>query len=697
MTTAPSIIPVNPSGIPAELKAINQWVLWRNVVRDSKPTKEPYQLSGLLAATDDPSTWTTFDAAFAAYERGGFSGIGFVFAPGGGYVGIDFDGCRNPANGSIDYWALSSMEDFSSYAEVSPSGTGFKVFVKGELPTDKTGAKTGKHNQPPGMGYGGKKPGIEIYQRGRYFAVTGHRLPDAPASVISFNGELHEWFGRVFTPKPAPEAAKPVSTSAPSIDRAKLVDRAIAYLAKVPAAISGQRGHDAAFHAACVCRCGFGLSLGESFLALADWNAACVPPWSEAELRHKLEDAGKEPVTLDLLNADRRNGYQGDCQKTDPREYGIDLDDQPRDYERASDDDRHGDDKPRRPPVQRRTIGELVEEFPRLREPVIEGWVRRGETGNIISVSKIGKSWLVYYIAFSFVLRHMIFDRFATSGGRLLIIDNELHETTLASRMRTVVDAMGIEWGDVKDQIDVWTLRGNLRNVFELSVEFGDIPTGTYALIVFDAKYRMLGEDASENDNAAETRFYNEVDRLAEQTGAAILMVHHSTKGSQSDKRTTDVGAGAGAQSRAADCHLVLREHEEENCVVLDGAVRSFKPVEPLALRWEYPLWIVADDIDPSDLKGKRSEVDERQQQKDDEAQGEVIDAANGWKSRGQLKQATGLGYGRLDRACAQLLKSAHLESQEAPREGKRGPLTVTQYRKSIKARATKEATDDTF
>ena len=65
----------------------------------------------------------------------------------------------------------------------------------------------------------------------------------------------------------------------------------------------------------------------------------------------------------------------------------------------------------------------------------------------------------------------------------------------------------------------------------------------------------------------------------------------------------TDVGAGAGAQSRATDTHLVLRPHEEEGCVVLDAAVRSWPPVEPRCLRWTFPVWNPDDSLDPEALK----------------------------------------------------------------------------------------------
>jgi hypothetical protein len=302
---------VHPAGIPAELKALPQWVLWRNEERDGKSTKVPYTPDGLRRAeSDNAATWGTFDSVIGRYTAGGFSGVGFVFTLEAGIVGIDLDGCRNPETGDVDGWAMPTLS-FDSYCEISPSGTGLKMFLLGALPTDKTGAKTKEHNAPAGNGYGGKKPGIEAYQRGRFFAVTGHGLPDFTNRLTAYNGELADWFHATFTPKPT----MPTVTPAPSPltftvgaavdDRQHLIERAKAYLRKMPAAVSGARGHDRAFHAACVLRCDFGLPFDDAWAAIRDWNSTCSPPWNEAELRHKLENAGEQPVTLRL-----RNGQQ---------------------------------------------------------------------------------------------------------------------------------------------------------------------------------------------------------------------------------------------------------------------------------------------------------------------------------------------------------------------------------------------------
>lgn len=74
-----------------------------------------------------------------------------------------------------------------------------------------------------------------------------------------------------------------------------LLRRARAYLAKVEGAVSGRRGHDRTFRAACVLVQKFGLSIEQAFPLLWEWNVArCQPPWSERELLHKLDDARKK-------------------------------------------------------------------------------------------------------------------------------------------------------------------------------------------------------------------------------------------------------------------------------------------------------------------------------------------------------------------------------------------------------------------
>ena len=106
---------------------------------------------------------------------------------------------------------------------------------------------------------------------------------------------------------------------------------------------------------------------------------------------------------------------------------------------------------------------------------------------------------------------------------------------------------------------------------------------------------------------------YNLIDSVTERLDCSWLNIHHSSRGSQSEKSVTDTGSGAGAQSRAADSHVILRQHEEPDCVVLDAALRSFPPIEPVVLRWNFPLWSPDDSLDPGQLKRKQTGGEQQQ------------------------------------------------------------------------------------
>jgi hypothetical protein len=96
-----------------------------------------------------------------------YDGIGFVFTPDDPFAGIDLDNCRDTATGEIDPWAEEVLAQFGdTYAEVSPSGTGVKLFGIGALPG-------------PGRHVGN----VELYDSKRYFTVTGHKLPCFPSEV----------------------------------------------------------------------------------------------------------------------------------------------------------------------------------------------------------------------------------------------------------------------------------------------------------------------------------------------------------------------------------------------------------------------------------------------------------------------------------------------------------------------------------
>jgi putative DNA primase/helicase len=108
------------------------------------------------------------------------------------------------------------------------------------------------------------------------------------AAVKMLAHDVADMIGEPMKDAPAQAPATTPRVTAPAAPDA--MDRARRYLDKLPPAISGQGGHDATFHAACeLFR--FGLGDADAMALLREYNARCVPPWSDAELAHKMDDA----------------------------------------------------------------------------------------------------------------------------------------------------------------------------------------------------------------------------------------------------------------------------------------------------------------------------------------------------------------------------------------------------------------------
>jgi putative DNA primase/helicase len=152
---APSkkILPILVENIPEELKVRPQWIVWKAV--GEKPDKVPYSAkTGYKASSTDLMSWSTFEEALEAYEKSSYAGVGFVFSSGDPYTGIDLDCCVDE-RGQIDDWALEIVRYLDSYTELSVTGSGLHIIVRGDVPNRR-------------------KDGVEVYSSKRFFTVAGH-------------------------------------------------------------------------------------------------------------------------------------------------------------------------------------------------------------------------------------------------------------------------------------------------------------------------------------------------------------------------------------------------------------------------------------------------------------------------------------------------------------------------------------------
>jgi len=314
------------------------------------------------------------------------------------------------------------------------------------------------------------------------------------------------------------------------------------------------------------------------------------------------------------------------------------------------------------------TANELVESHPKEAAPLIDGLLRRGETANLIAAPKAGKSWLTLGLAIS-VAAGEEWLGFSVAKGKVLLVDNELNPATIAFRLKKVANAMAIDPDDLSENLNVKSLRGEIKDLYQLELSLNALQDEDYSLIVLDAFYRLLPADANENSNGDITQLYNALDRLARKLDCAIVCIHHASKGDQSQKGITDVGSGAGAQSRAADAHIVLRPHKLTDLAVVDAAVRSFPPVQQLSIQWKFPCWIAKPMITPEIMTKQ-----EAQQSKNDEQGMEKIMEAIGDErvSCGTIRKKTGMGDERVKRLLNVLLEKKRI-TQSDPMDGEKG------------------------
>lgn len=148
------------SNIPDELKQLKNWCVWKFEKRNGKRTKIPFNAeTGEFAKSNDKSTWSSYENAVNAE---GVDGIGFFFEP--PYLGIDIDDIdddlhRFKQGDKLDNIVSEFNEAFKSYTEVSPSGNGLHIIVKGKIPGSRR-----------------RKGNIEMYDSGRFFTMTGKNI-----------------------------------------------------------------------------------------------------------------------------------------------------------------------------------------------------------------------------------------------------------------------------------------------------------------------------------------------------------------------------------------------------------------------------------------------------------------------------------------------------------------------------------------
>ena len=174
------------ANIPETMRERESWICWRTEDRDGDDTKvpvKPFDSGHPYAKTNDSATWGTFEQAAGFHMEPGTDtdGLGFVFHDDDLLMGVDLDDVRDPDTGDVEPWARDIIIQLDSYTEVSPSGTGYHVYV---LATKPDGSTQDSQERTLDALADADAPKVEMYGTGRFFTVTG----DVVSAISPMNG-----------------------------------------------------------------------------------------------------------------------------------------------------------------------------------------------------------------------------------------------------------------------------------------------------------------------------------------------------------------------------------------------------------------------------------------------------------------------------------------------------------------------------
>lgn len=180
--------------------------------------------------------------------------------------------------------------------------------------------------------------------------------------------------------------------------------------------------------------------------------------------------------------------------------------------------------------------------------PIVENLFEAADKVLIVGSSKSRKSFFTLQLALALASgKRQFLDWHIAGARRVVLLNLELKPAHLQRRLHAMAARMGITPEDLADRLQIFNLRGRMITP-EMLLKW----TRQHASEVFiaDPVYKMLSFDADENSPAAWRPILAAFDTIAEQTGAAVVFVHHHGKGKIGDRDTRDRGAGSSVVTR---------------------------------------------------------------------------------------------------------------------------------------------------
>jgi hypothetical protein len=234
---------------------------------------------------------------------------------------------------------------------------------------------------------------------------------------------------------------------------------------------------------------------------------------------------------------------------------------------------------------------------------LVQGVLYRGAKGMIAGPSKGRKTYLLSDLAVS-VAAGVNWIGFATTHVPVLYVNLELQAFAFRERRKQIQEFKLSANG--KLPLFSWHLRGygvSLFTIRERLLRF--CQQEGIGLIIFDPTYK-LNQHGEENSAEPVGRLLNDFEQVGREAEATVVFAHHFAKGDASAKHSIDRASGSGVWARDPDAIMMLSPHQEENCMVIEMHLRNFPQQPPFVVRWDYPCWDRAPDLDPEALKGAK-------------------------------------------------------------------------------------------
>lgn len=247
----------------------------------------------------------------------------------------------------------------------------------------------------------------------------------------------------------------------------------------------------------------------------------------------------------------------------------------------------------------------------RLAPPLIgtedAGILRQGQKMVLAGPSKAGKSFALIDLAEAICCGGRWLG-YPCAEGPVYYVNLEIADESFRNRQHMVWDDrerqgdVGSGLKSVKDNFYRLDLRGHAAELSQLAptivrriLKRG--PRGTFKAVVIDPIYKVNGGD--ENDARAISQFTNQLDRISQECGCAVIYAHHHAKGQMGQRKSMDRMSGSGVFARDADSILDLTELEvpdgergrigDATAWRMTATLREFRSPDPIDLLFEFP------------------------------------------------------------------------------------------------------------